>query len=154
MADSTALPELTRNFLIIFNQRGKGTQATRGYHVLVLLLRELDCEIARGIPPWKASTYRQCLRSRKPSFSESAHKARQIGFSTLLGVVCCDQLCFNPGQQISLIDQTLEDARQKLKSIVVLAYDSMAAELRVGLPIIRSAKFASIIVALKTPRLR
>ena len=57
-------------------------------------------------------------------------KARQIGFSTLLGVVCCDQLCFNPGQQISLIDQTLEDARQKLKNIVVLAYDSMAAELR------------------------
>ena len=54
-------------------------------------------------------------------------KARQIGFSTLLGVVCCDQLCFNPGQQISLIDQTLEDARQKLKNIVVLAYDSMAA---------------------------
>jgi hypothetical protein len=48
-------------------------------------------------------------------------KARQIGFSTLLGVVCCDQLCFNPGQQISLIDQTLEDARQKLKNIVVLA---------------------------------
>jgi hypothetical protein len=65
-------------------------------------------------------------------------KARQIGFSTLLGIVCCDQLCFNPGQQISLIDQTLEDARQKLKNIVVLAYDSMAAELRAGLPIIRS----------------
>jgi hypothetical protein len=37
-----------------------------------------------------------------------------------------------------LIDQTLEDARQKLKNIVVLAYDSMAAELRAGLPIIRS----------------
>ena len=65
-------------------------------------------------------------------------KARQIGFSTLLGLACCDQLCFNPGQQISLIDQTLEDARQKLKNIVVLAYDSMAAELRAGLPIIRS----------------
>lgn len=65
-------------------------------------------------------------------------KARQIGFSTLLGVVCCDQLCFNPGQQISLIDQTLEDARQKLKNIVVLAYDSMAAELKSELPIIRS----------------
>jgi hypothetical protein len=28
-------------------------------------------------------------------------KARQIDFSTLLGVVRCDQLCFNPGQQIS-----------------------------------------------------
>ena len=59
-------------------------------------------------------------------------KARQIGFTTLLGVVCCDQLCFNPGQQINLIDQTLEDARQKLKNIVVLAYDSMAVELRAG----------------------
>ena len=45
---------------------------------------------------------------------------------------------WNPRQQISLIDQTLEDARQKLKNIVVLAYDSMAAELRAGLPIIRS----------------
>jgi hypothetical protein len=65
-------------------------------------------------------------------------KARQIGFSTLLGVVCCDQLCFNPGQQISLIDQTLEDARQKVKNIVVLAYESMAAELRAALPMIRS----------------
>ena len=43
-----------------------------------------------------------------------------------------------PGQQISLIDQTLEDARQKLKNIVVLAYESMAAEARAGLPIIRS----------------
>ena len=90
----------------------------------------------------------------KPSFSKSALKARQIGFSTLLGVVCCDQLCFNPGQQISLIDQTLEDARQKLKNIVVLVYDSMAAELRAGLPkLVRTlAKFASSIGALKTPR--
>ena len=43
-----------------------------------------------------------------------------------------------PRAAISLIDQTLEDARQKLKNIVVLAYDSMAAELRAGLPIIRS----------------
>ena len=39
---------------------------------------------------------------------------------------------------MSLIDRTLEDAREKLKNIVVLAYDSMAAELRAGLPIIRS----------------
>jgi hypothetical protein len=31
-------------------------------------------------------------------------KARQIGFSTLLGAVCADRLCFGLGQQISLID--------------------------------------------------
>src|SRR5262245_26403832 len=39
-------------------------------------------------------------------------KARQLGFSTLLGVVCADRLCFGMGQQISLVDQTLEDARR------------------------------------------
>ena len=42
-------------------------------------------------------------------------KARQIGFSTLLGVICTDQLCWNTGKQISLIDSTQEDARQKLE---------------------------------------
>ena len=31
-------------------------------------------------------------------------KARQIGFSTLLGVICADQLCWNTGKQISLVD--------------------------------------------------
>ena len=61
-------------------------------------------------------------------------KARQIGFSTLLGLVCCDQLCFNPGQQISLIDQTLEDARQKLKNICCsgLRFDGRGAKGRVA----------------------
>ena len=39
-------------------------------------------------------------------------KARQIGFSTLLGVICADQLCWNTGKQISLVDKTQEDARQ------------------------------------------
>lgn len=43
-------------------------------------------------------------------------KARQIGFSTLLGVICADQLCWNTGKQVSLVDKTQEDARQKLKT--------------------------------------
>lgn len=57
-------------------------------------------------------------------------KARQIGFSTLLGVVCTDQLCWNTGKQISLVDKTQEDARQKLRNIVSLAYDSLRNELK------------------------
>jgi hypothetical protein len=65
-------------------------------------------------------------------------KARQIGFSTCLGVVCADRLCFGIGQQISLIDQTLEDARQKLRDIVVVAYESLDPALKRELPIIRS----------------
>ena len=54
-------------------------------------------------------------------------KARQLGFSTLLGVVCADRLCFGTGQQISLIDQTLEDARQKLRDITLVAYESLVS---------------------------
>ena len=57
-------------------------------------------------------------------------KARQLGFSTLLGIVCLDQLCWSVGRQVSLVDKTQEDARQKLKNIVALAYDSLHAELK------------------------
>src|SRR4029453_17963761 len=35
-------------------------------------------------------------------------KARQLGFSTLLGVICADRLAFGVGQQISLVDATIE----------------------------------------------
>ena len=65
-------------------------------------------------------------------------KARQLGFSTLLGVICADRLCFGLGQQISLVDQTIEDARQKLRDIVMVAYDSLDPALKRELPITRS----------------
>ena len=65
-------------------------------------------------------------------------KARQLGFSTLLGVICADRLCFGMGQQISLIDQTLEDARQKLRDIVLVAYESLEPALKRELPLVRS----------------
>jgi hypothetical protein len=42
------------------------------------------------------------------------------------------------GQQISLVDQTLEDARQKLRDIVVVAYESLDRVLKRELPITRS----------------
>jgi hypothetical protein len=57
-------------------------------------------------------------------------KARQLGFSTLPGIVSLDQLCWSVGRQVSLVDTTQEDARQKLKNIVALAYDSLHAELK------------------------
>jgi hypothetical protein len=65
-------------------------------------------------------------------------KARQLGFSTLLGVVCADRLCFGMGQQLSLVDQTLEDARQKLRDITLVAYESLDPALKRQLPITRS----------------
>jgi hypothetical protein len=42
------------------------------------------------------------------------------------------------GQQISLIDQTIEDARQKLRDIVLVAYESLDPALKRELPITRS----------------
>jgi hypothetical protein len=33
----------------------------------------------------------------------------------LLGIMCTDSLCWGTGRQISLVDKTQEDARQKLK---------------------------------------
>src|SRR5215475_8767381 len=65
-------------------------------------------------------------------------KARQLGFSTLLGVICADRLCFGVGQQISLVDSTIEDARQKLRDIVLVAYESLDPALKRELPITRS----------------
>jgi hypothetical protein len=65
-------------------------------------------------------------------------KARQLGMSTCLGVICADRLCFGMGQQVSLVDQTLEDARQKLRDITLVAYESMIPDLKRELPIVRS----------------
>ena len=42
------------------------------------------------------------------------------------------------GQQVSLVDQTIEDARQKLRDIVLVAYDSLDPALKRELPITRS----------------
>ena len=44
--------------------------------------------------------------------------------------ICADQLCCNVERQISLIDKMQEDARQKLRDIVALAYDSLHPELK------------------------
>ena len=65
-------------------------------------------------------------------------KCRQIGFSTLLGVLCCDRLCFMPGQQISLVDMAIEPARQKLSGIVAVAYDSLDEVLKERLVVDRA----------------
>ena len=49
--------------------------------------------------------YRQAYRL-------SSSKSRQIGSSTLLGVICAEWLRFGSVQHTSLIDHTIEDARQ------------------------------------------
>jgi hypothetical protein len=65
-------------------------------------------------------------------------KARQLGFSTLLGVICTDTLCWTTGRQLNLIDRTQENARQKLRDILALASDSLHSELKARFLVERS----------------
>lgn len=50
-------------------------------------------------------------------------KARRIGFSTGFGVLGSDIAAFNAGAQVSIIDQTQDDAAKKLDSICKVALE-------------------------------
>ena len=55
-------------------------------------------------------------------------KARQLGFSTLLGVICTDQLCWTTGKQTLLVDATQEERPPEAAGdIVAPAYDRSTA---------------------------
>lgn len=44
-------------------------------------------------------------------------KARQLGFSTLLSLICLDWLLFRPGVRIAIVDKKASDAHKKLDKI-------------------------------------
>ena len=52
--------------------------------------------------------------------------------------MCTDSLCWGTGRQISLVDKTQEDARQKLRNIVAVAYGSLDADLKARFVVNRS----------------
>lgn len=56
-------------------------------------------------------------------------KSRQLGFSTLLALVCLDWLLFRPGCRIGLVDQAAADAEKKLGKIF-LAWEHLPSDLR------------------------
>jgi hypothetical protein len=76
---------------------------------------------ARGLSNSRCS---RCFSFMDTSGSSFSRQGRLVS-ARCLGSYAAISFASTPGQQISLIDQTLEDARQKLKNIVVLAYDSM-----------------------------
>ena len=57
-------------------------------------------------------------------------KARQLGMSTLLGVIIADHITFNAGQQCSIVDQKLADAGLKLRGKVRMVFDSLPKIMR------------------------
>jgi hypothetical protein len=62
-------------------------------------------------------------------------KARQLGFSTLIAIVAFDKAYWGEGQQCSIVDQTRDDAEEKLDK-VAFAFDHLDPELREGAGVI------------------
>lgn len=56
-------------------------------------------------------------------------KARQLGFSTLLALICLDMLLFRGGFLIGIVDQTADDAIKKL-SKVKFAWDRLPDDVK------------------------
>lgn len=56
-------------------------------------------------------------------------KARRLGMSTALDIYAADDMIWNAGIQISIVDRKLEDATKKLINIVKVAFFSMPEEI-------------------------
>jgi len=60
-------------------------------------------------------------------------KARQLGFSTWIAIFCLDYALWNTNKSIGIIDQTLDDAKSKLKKIRY-AYQNMPETIKAIAP--------------------
>ena len=64
-------------------------------------------------------------------------KARQLGMSLMLSLICLDQMLFKEGFRASWIDKTRPDARKKLKDKMLFAFDRLPESVREGVTINR-----------------
>lgn len=58
-------------------------------------------------------------------------KARQLGFSTLIALIAFDKSYWDEGQQCSIVDQSRDDAEEKLAK-VKFAFNNLDHELKIG----------------------
>lgn len=65
-------------------------------------------------------------------------KARRLGMSTAIDVYAADEVAFNGGVQVSIVDQNQDDAAKKLNGIVKVALDSLPERVRAVLRTLRS----------------
>ena len=70
-------------------------------------------------------------------------KARQIGFSTLLAIICLDITLFNNGAKCALVDKSKVDGSKKFNDIVRIAWDRLPASFRAQYeePILNQGEF-------------
>lgn len=64
-------------------------------------------------------------------------KARRLGMSTAIDLYAADEVIFNAGVQVSIVDRKQDDAAKKLNGICKVAYESMVKGLKRGARIVR-----------------
>ena len=89
-----------------------------------------------GVQPFRPFPYQQklfediFLRGRRKHIIV---KARRMGFSTAIAVLLLDQCLFNTALQASIVDLTQEDAREKVRSKVRVAWEAQPLLAALGL---------------------
>lgn len=66
-------------------------------------------------------------------------KARRLGMSTALDIMLADQMLWNAGTQVSLVDQTAADAERKLATIAKVAVENLPKELREHITVLKDS---------------
>lgn len=73
-------------------------------------------------PEQRVIIYDICVRGYKNIIIP---KARKLGMSTVIGIICADKLVWEAGVEIALVDRTKNDAVDKLDRIVRFAIDHL-----------------------------
>lgn len=63
-------------------------------------------------------------------------KARKLGLSTFIAILICDRCVFRSGHIAGIVDQSLDDATDKL-SIIRFAFENMPKDIRDANPLVR-----------------
>lgn len=70
---------------------------------------------------------------------EAILKSRQLGFSTLLALICLDFLLFRPGCRVGIVDLTADHAEKK-RGKIKLAWEMLPTELKEEYEVVHDAR--------------
>lgn len=79
----------------------------------------------------------EAIYTRKEEFIVVV-KSRQLGLSTVVCLIILDAIMFGTGLNISIVDQTADDAEKKLKRKIKLGFETLPASLRTGWTVVTS----------------
>lgn len=98
-------------------------------HNLYTCKRAEDGRIVPFVPrPEQAEVFDRILRQGQKRLI--ILKARRLGMSTAIDILLADQVAWNSGMQVSIVDQTAADAERKLSTIVKIALAGMPEDFK------------------------